>query len=99
MQRVDNYGAGFLRAGAKVVFAEAINSVSHQIRGLFTSSSNDEHDLHDPSERERGPRLLLQLVAHVRQRAHMDPPQRGKYWRSIVGNLSLLATQWRASAR
>ncbi len=32
-------------------------------------------------------------------RIHMDPPQRGKYWRSIVGNLNLLATQWRASAR
>ena len=38
MKRVDNYGAGFLRAGAKAVFAEAISSVSFTIRSLFRSS-------------------------------------------------------------
>jgi hypothetical protein len=29
-------------------------------------------------------------------RAHLDPPRIGKYWRSVIGNLSLTATQWRA---
>jgi hypothetical protein len=29
-------------------------------------------------------------------KAHMDPPQAGKYWRSVVGNLNLTASQWRA---
>src|SRR6185295_15471910 len=38
IKRVDNYGAGFLRAGAKAVFAEAINSISPHIRSLFTTN-------------------------------------------------------------
>jgi hypothetical protein len=29
-------------------------------------------------------------------RAHMDPPQASKYWRSVIGNLNLTAGQWRA---
>ena len=38
IKRVDNYGAGFLRAGAKAVFAEAISSVAYTIRSLFRST-------------------------------------------------------------
>jgi hypothetical protein len=29
-------------------------------------------------------------------RAHMDPPQVGKYWRSVIGDLNLTATLWRS---
>ena len=39
IKRVDNYGAGFLRAGAKAVFAEATTSTSYTIRALFKSST------------------------------------------------------------
>ena len=35
MARADNYGAGFLRANAKAVFAEGIDSVSYILYGLF----------------------------------------------------------------
>ena len=35
IKRIDYYGAGFLRAGAKVVFAEAIESLSYTIKALF----------------------------------------------------------------
>ena len=53
-----------------------------------------------PPERERRPRLLVHVVADDRaSTAHMDPPRAGKYWRSVIGNLNLLAGQWRASAR
>src|SRR5215207_11162940 len=37
IKRIDNYGAGFLRSRARVVFAEAVNSVSHHVRALFTT--------------------------------------------------------------
>ncbi len=46
MKRVDNYGAGFLRAGAKAVFAEAISSVSYTIRVAVQVLADDELDLH-----------------------------------------------------
>ena len=29
-------------------------------------------------------------------RAHMDPPRAGKYWRSLVGKLSMTASTFRA---
>jgi hypothetical protein len=29
-------------------------------------------------------------------RAHMDPPQVGKYWRSVIGDLNLTASLWRS---
>ena len=97
IKRVDNYGAGFLRAGAKAVFAEAISSVSYTIRALFkgTSTMNsifinqpnaaDVRDFYFTSSRTSW------------ARAHMDPPKVGKYWRSVIGNLSLTAQQWRAA--
>ena len=99
IRRVDNFGAGFLRAGAKVVYAEAINSVSHQIRGLFTSSSNVNTIFKTHPSASLARDFYVSSSRTSGMRIHMDPPQRGKYWRSIVGNLSLLATQWRASAR
>ena len=97
IKRVDNYGAGFLRAGAKAVFAEAISSVSATIRALFTGRSTmnsifinqpnaaDVRDFYFTSSRTSW------------ARAHMDPPRAGKYWRSVIGNLGLTATQWRAA--
>jgi hypothetical protein len=38
IKRVDNFGAGFLRTGAKAVFAEAINSTSYILSGLFKTN-------------------------------------------------------------
>ena len=37
-KRVDNYGAGFLRAGARVVFAETLGNASYVVRSLFTTN-------------------------------------------------------------
>jgi hypothetical protein len=97
IKRVDNYGAGFLRAGAKVVFAEAINSVSYKIRKLFTSSMNMNNILMtDPSA--SGARDFYFTSSRTSwARAHMDPPRAGKYWRSVIGSLALTASQWRGT--
>ena len=98
IKRIDNYGAGFLRAGAKAVFAHAIESASYTIKALFTSdrtmnsifmshpSASSARDFYFTSTRTDG------------YKAHADPPKAGKYWRSVIGNLSLRASQWRASA-
>ena len=31
-------------------------------------------------------------------KAHLDPPRSGKYWRSVIGDLSMKASEWRAGA-
>ena len=97
IKRVDNFGAGFLRAGAKVVFAEAINSVSYQVRALFTSrmSVNSIFMAHPSASSARD--FYFTSTRTTWARAHMDPPRVSKYWRSVIGNLSLTASQWRGS--
>ena len=39
IRRVDNYGAGFLRSGARAVFASGISSVGYVLRGLFRGAA------------------------------------------------------------
>jgi hypothetical protein len=96
-QRVDNYGAGFLRAGARAVFAEGITSAGYILSGLFrstrsvgsifTSSSNfvGAYDFKFASARTPG------------YTAWMAPKSVGRYYRSVVGNLGLTAATFRGS--
>ena len=96
IKRVDNYGAGFLRAGAKAVFAEAISSVSYYIKALFKSSSTmNVIFMNHPSATDvRDFWFYSSRTSWAR--AHLDPPRAGKYWRSVIGSLGLTAAQWRA---
>jgi hypothetical protein len=96
IKRIDNYGAGFLRAGAKVVFAEAINSVSHHVRSLFTTNRTMNQILMSHSSASGARDFYFTSTRTTWARAHSDPPQAGKYWRSAIGNLSLTAATWRA---
>jgi hypothetical protein len=96
IKRVDNYGAGFLRAGAKMVFAEAISSASHQVRALFRTNLNMNNIFmsHPSAGDTRDFYFYSSRTSWAR--AHLDPPRAGKYWRSAIGNLALTASQWRA---
>jgi hypothetical protein len=96
IKRVDNYGAGFLRTGARVVFAEAITSVAHQIKSLFTSNRTmDSIFMSHPSA--SGARdFRVTSARNPWATAHLDPPKAGKYWRSVIGDLGLTAAEWRA---
>ena len=95
IKRVDNYGAGFLRTGAKVVFAEAINSVSHQVRSLFTTNYSMNTILMTHPSASSARDFYFTSSRTYWAKAHLDPPQAGKYWRAAIGNLSLTAAQWR----
>ena len=97
IKRVDNFGAGFLRAGAKAVYAEAIEDVSSTIRLLFTSDrTTDSIFMAHPSA--SGARDFYFWSSRTSgYRAHMDPPKSGKYWRSLIG-VSLKASTWRGAA-
>ena len=96
-QRVDNYGAGFLRANARAVFAEGITSASsilyalsrtnRSMGSIFMGSSTavGDYDFQFASARSPG------------YRAWMDPYAPNRYYRSVIGNLSLTAAQVRGS--
>jgi hypothetical protein len=94
-KRVDNYGAGFLRANARAVFAEATSSISHTLRALLTSDATVDSIFmsHPAASGKRDFRFSSSRTKGYR--AHMDPPKAGKYWRSVIGNLSLTARQVR----
>jgi hypothetical protein len=96
IKRVDNYGAGFLRAGARAVFAEGIYSVTHQVRALFTSNSNMNNILMSHPNASDTRDFYFSSSRTGWARAHLDPPRAGKYWRSLIGSLALTAAQWRA---
>jgi hypothetical protein len=95
IKRIDNYGAGFLRTGARAVFAEGVSSVSYILYGLFkTSRTMKEIFWSDPS------RTYTHYFTFVSSRtagrtAIVDPRSTGKYYRSVIGNLSMTAATWR----
>jgi hypothetical protein len=96
IKRVDNYGAGFLRAGAKVVFAEAIDSVSTTLKMLFTTSRSMDYIFMSSPSASGARDFWFSSSRTSGMRAHMDPPKAGKYWRSVIGKLGMYASQWRA---
>jgi hypothetical protein len=96
-QRVDNFGAGFLRSGARAVFAYGHSSASSILYSLFkTNRTMLEIFWSDPNE-----------TAAYRSNFHsartpgnigiLDPERPGAYYRSIVGNgnLQMTAATWR----
>ena len=99
IQRVDNYGAGFLRSGAKAVFASGITSVGYVLKGLFragTSMTMQQLFWSDPNATLTY-RFSFSSVRTAGMRAAMDPSSPGRYYRSMIGNQSLTVGQWRAS--
>jgi hypothetical protein len=96
IQRVDNYGAGFLRAGARAVFAEGIDSAAYILAGLFKGSgsmrqifwtdpaADGRYDFSFSSSRTGG------------KTAVMDPLGSARYYRSVIGDLGMTAMQWRS---
>jgi hypothetical protein len=95
IKRVDNYGAGFLRTGARAVFAEGISSASYILYGLFkTTRTMKQIFWSDPA---RGGRYDFTFVSSRTsgRTAIVDPRSAGKYYRSVIGNLSMTAATWR----
>ena len=98
IKRVDNYGAGFIKAGAKAVFASGITSIGYVIKGLFKgSASMDMNGLFwtDPN-RTRTYRISFQSNRIDGVVARMDPYARNRYYRSVIGRLSTTIGDWRA---
>lgn len=95
-KRVDGYGTGFLRTGAKAVFANGRGSLDSILTDLLTSDKTvAEIFQDDPSfTGSRDVRHASRKTSGMT--VWMDPHAKGRYYHSVVGKLSLTATQVRA---
>jgi hypothetical protein len=94
-QRVDNFGAGFLRTGARVVFAEVRGKATHIIRSLFSTSRTMSQIFWSSPYRTYTYRRSLTSVRTPGATGWLDPYRPGYYYRSVVGRLSMTAATWR----
>ncbi len=94
-KRVDNFGAGFLRAGARAVFAETLASASYIIRGLFKTNQTMSQIFWSDPARKVTYKSTFSSVRTAGATGILDPYKPGAYYRSIVGHLSMTASTWR----
>ena len=95
IKRIDNYGAGFLRTGARAVFANGISSVSYVLAGLFlTNRSMKQIFWSDPGSTGN------YAFSFASQRnpgkwAISAPEGPSRYYKSVIGDVNMTATTWR----
>jgi hypothetical protein len=96
-KRVDNYGAGFLRAGAKAVFAEGITNAAYIIRNLFTTNKSYLDIFWSSPYRTVSYKFSFMSSRTSGMFAALDPKKPGRYYRSFIGKARVTAAQWRDS--
>jgi hypothetical protein len=96
IKRVDNYGAGFLRARARAVFAEGINSTSYILYGLFRTSRTISQIFWSDPARDGRYDFTFSSVRTTGKKAILDPLGASRYYRSVIGDLSMTAGTWRS---
>ncbi len=97
IKRVDNYGAGFLRTGARAVFAEGIYSASYILSGLFKSTRTIRQIFWTDPARSGAYDFGFSSVRNPGKTALMDPSSPGRYYRSVIGDLGMTAATWRSA--
>ena len=93
-RRVDNFAAGFLRTGARAVYA-TLGDASYVIRSLFRSNATMASIFWADPDATRAYRSTFASVRTPGMTAVIDPRRPGVYHRSVVGDLSLTAAAWR----
>jgi len=96
IKRVDNYGAGFLRTGARAVFAQGISSVSYVLYGLFKTSRTMKQIFWSDPKRSGAYDFSFSSVRTPGKTGILDPRSPGQYYRSVIGDLGMTATTWRS---
>jgi hypothetical protein len=96
IKRVDNYGAGFLRTGARAVFANGISSVSSIIYSLFRTTRTMRQIFWADPAATRSYAFSFASVRNAGKYGILDPMSPGRYYHSVVGDLGVTAASWRA---
>ncbi len=95
-QRADGYGTGFLRTGAKAVFANGNGSLSSIITNLFTTDKT-VGQIFQSDYSFSGARDFSFKSKHTSwATVWLDPKAPGRYYHSVNGRLTLTAAQVRA---
>ena len=96
-RRIDNYGAGFLRTGAKAVFAEGITDAGYILQNLF-KTNRSFGAIFQSSPNWSGARdWTFASNRTPGSTGWSDPSKPNWYYRSVVGSLNVTAAQFRAS--
>lgn len=94
-QRVDNYGAGFLRTGAKAVIAEGLGHAGYVLKGLFHSNKTLRQIFwSSPLAKGKYAHSFNPHRSPSWAGAILDPRGPHAYYRSIIGDLSMRAGAW-----
>ena len=97
IKRVDNFGAGFLRTGARAVFAQGISSTSYILYGLFKTSRTIQQIFWTDPARSGASDFRFASSRTPGRTAIMDPSSPGRYYRSVIGDLTMTAATWRSA--
>lgn len=90
MQRVDNFGQGFFKAGAAAVIAEGHGGITGMIRDLFTTQQSILN-LWRTQYDYNGNEFSFASLRSPANTAFMDPDGTpGGFYRSLIGNPDLL---------
>lgn len=95
VKRVDNYGAGFLRANAKAVFAEGIDSAGYILYSLFRTQRTIKQTFWADPARDGRYDFSFSSSRTPGKTAILDPLGASRYYRSVIGDLGMTAAQWR----
>jgi hypothetical protein len=95
IRRVDNYGAGFLRANARAVFADGLHRPYYVIYGLLKTNRTMAQIFWSAGSAKRTYTFSFASNRTPRMRAILDPYAPSRYYRSVIGNMALTASQWR----
>ena len=98
---MDNYGYGFLKAGAKAVFASGITERRLRrpgpVHGLGVDV--DVEPVLDRLEQDRSTTSFSFNSSKIDGvKARMDPYAPSRYYRSVIGRLSTTIGDWRAGS-
>jgi hypothetical protein len=96
MQRAEGYGTGFLRTGARAVFATGKGSLSPVLTDLFTSNKTVGQIFQDDYSFTGTRDFKFASTKTPYATVWMDPYEPSKFYHSVNGQLSLTAGQVRA---
>ena len=94
-QRVDNHAAAWLRTGARTVFAETLGRASYIIKHLFTSSKSMSQVFWASPDKTWSYRTSFASKRTPGATGILDPRRPGAFYRAVVGELSMTASDWR----
>ena len=95
IKRVDNFGAGFLRTGARAVFAEGISSASYILYGLFKTNRTIKQIFWSDPAHYGYAEFSFSSSRTPGKTAIVDPRSGSRYYRSVIGDLAMTAATWR----